>query len=69
MGTPLFGLARVYCTTEFNLQNQQVRLGNTWKESRATIEGGEPLTKASVTILKDTANTEQTHPRTIINTY
>ena len=29
-----------------------MRLGNTWKESRAAIEGGEPLSRATIGLLE-----------------
>ena len=54
-------------TTEVNWQSQKVRLGNTWKNSHATIEGGEPITRASVAAIEGSENLEQMIPRDIIN--
>ena len=53
--------------TEFDWQSQQVRLGNVWKDSRATIEGGEPLTRARVAVLEDSKDSMSPIPRNIIN--
>ena len=47
-------LLRKLGSTEFEWQTQHVRLGTTWKNSHATIEGGEPITRASVAVLEDT---------------
>ena len=41
-------------STEFDWQSQQVHLGTIWKNSYATIEGGEPIARASVAVLEDT---------------
>ena len=38
-------------TTEFNWAKGQVRLGNIWKTAHMRIEGGEPLSRASVATL------------------
>ena len=54
-------------STEFDWQSQQVRLGSVWKESRATIEGGEPLTRARVAVLEDIKSSAPAIPRSIIN--
>ena len=35
-------------TTDSDWECQQVHLGTTWKNYQATIEGGEPITRASV---------------------
>ena len=55
-------------TTEFDWHSQQVRLGTTWKKSHATIESGEPITRANVAVLEDaTTDLEQSTPRNTIN--
>lgn len=53
-------------TTEFDWQSQKVRLDNTWKNYHATIEGGEPITRASVAAIEGSENLEQMIPRDII---
>ena len=45
-------LLKKFGTTEFDWETRRVRLGNTWKESRAAIEGGEPLSRATIGLLE-----------------
>ena len=54
-------------TTEFDWQSRQVRLGTTWKSSQATIEGGEPISRANIAVLEDATDLEQKSPRNIVN--
>ena len=45
-------LLKKFQSTEFDWDTHRVRLGNVWKESQATIEGGEPLSRAEVACLE-----------------
>ena len=57
-------------TTEFDWQSQKVRLDNTWKNYHATIEGGEPITRASVAAIDlGFRDIIKPNPRTSLSNY
>ena len=45
-------LLRRFHSTEFDWGKHKVRLGNTWKESQATVEGGDSLLRAEIACLE-----------------